>query len=465
MGPAIASAASALGGINRIVLGHSHVDHRGAAPELRAPVFCHADDRAQAEGDGGLDYVDFDKLRAYARPFYRRILRVWDGGPVTIAGTIAEGDDVSGFRAVHIPGHSPGMIALFRERDGLMLSTDLVYTLDVQTGPPSPPHAPARRVQPRLGAGARLGAQGGGDRARRDVARARRAASPATSPRSWRRSEAMGKRSRRRGQEAMPDAPEVAVHLARGRRADAARRDDGRHAAGVRGAGRDRGGDAARTPGSAGSSSSSSASPCAGSSRAPSRSLRQKELLGRYRFATADERRWIRDVLREHLAEWFPDLEAAVSIDAAGFARLLTDYCLEVQPGQQVVVRSTTLAAPLLLALQAEILGRGAWPLLRPALPGEGEGWWAAARDEHLDGFAPADLREAEETDASVDDPGAGEHDGAGRRRPRADGPRGPRPGADPRGGDAPALVLAPTGRRRPPPSRRAWARPSSRPS
>ena len=37
---------------------------------------------------------------------------------------------------------------------------------------------------------------------------------------------------------------------------------------------------------------------------------RQKELLGRYRFATADERRWIRDVLREHLAEHFPELEA-----------------------------------------------------------------------------------------------------------------------------------------------------------
>src|SRR4051795_9537863 len=35
---------------------------------------------------------------------------------------------------------------------------------------------------------------------------------------------------------------------------------------------------------------------------------RQKELLGRYRFATADERRWIRDVLREHLAEHFPEM-------------------------------------------------------------------------------------------------------------------------------------------------------------
>jgi hypothetical protein len=37
---------------------------------------------------------------------------------------------------------------------------------------------------------------------------------------------------------------------------------------------------------------------------------RQKELLARYRFATPDERHWIRDVLRDHVAEHFPELEA-----------------------------------------------------------------------------------------------------------------------------------------------------------
>ena len=35
----------------------------------------------------------------------------------------------------------------------------------------------------------------------------------------------------------------------------------------------------------------------------------QKELLARYRIASQEERRWIRDVLREHLTEHFPDLE------------------------------------------------------------------------------------------------------------------------------------------------------------
>jgi len=37
---------------------------------------------------------------------------------------------------------------------------------------------------------------------------------------------------------------------------------------------------------------------------------KQKELLGRFRFASSDERRWIRDVLREHLSEHFPDMSA-----------------------------------------------------------------------------------------------------------------------------------------------------------
>ncbi|HWF24509.1 MAG TPA: hypothetical protein VG275_03620 [Solirubrobacteraceae bacterium] len=37
---------------------------------------------------------------------------------------------------------------------------------------------------------------------------------------------------------------------------------------------------------------------------------RQKDLLARFRLASADERRFVRDALREHLAENFPDLEA-----------------------------------------------------------------------------------------------------------------------------------------------------------
>jgi hypothetical protein len=40
------------------------------------------------------------------------------------------------------------------------------------------------------------------------------------------------------------------------------------------------------------------------------RTSSQKELLGRYRMAGAGERRFVRDSLRAHLAENFPDMEA-----------------------------------------------------------------------------------------------------------------------------------------------------------
>jgi hypothetical protein len=36
----------------------------------------------------------------------------------------------------------------------------------------------------------------------------------------------------------------------------------------------------------------------------------QRELLGRLRFASAAERAWVRDRLREHCAEHFPDIAA-----------------------------------------------------------------------------------------------------------------------------------------------------------
>jgi hypothetical protein len=36
----------------------------------------------------------------------------------------------------------------------------------------------------------------------------------------------------------------------------------------------------------------------------------QRDLLLRYRAATQDERRWVRDVLRRHVAENFPEVQA-----------------------------------------------------------------------------------------------------------------------------------------------------------
>jgi hydroxyacylglutathione hydrolase len=132
---AVAAAGVGLGGITRIVLGHGHIDHRGVAPGLGLPVLCHPDNRADAEGDGGLNYADFSKFRSpLARVLYPRLLRWWDGGPVEIAETVSEGDEIAGFEVVLLAGHAPGMIGLWRKSDRLALTSDCFYTLDPETG-------------------------------------------------------------------------------------------------------------------------------------------------------------------------------------------------------------------------------------------------------------------------------------------------------------------------------------------
>lgn len=139
---AVAAAAAQLGGLTRIVLGHGHQDHRGVAPFLGVPVLCHADDRAIAEGDGGFSSFDFSKLNPLGRVLMPRLLKSWDGGPVHVAGTVAEGDDVAGFEVVHLPGHAAGLIGLWRESDRLALTSDCFYTLDPQTGRHGAPRVP-----------------------------------------------------------------------------------------------------------------------------------------------------------------------------------------------------------------------------------------------------------------------------------------------------------------------------------
>jgi glyoxylase-like metal-dependent hydrolase (beta-lactamase superfamily II)/predicted ester cyclase len=141
---AVASAGAKLGGIKRVVLGHGHTDHRGVAPGLGVPVLCHPEEVEDAEGSGGFRYWpgDLAGLPTPQRQIHRLLHRyVWDGGPVKIAGTVSEGDEVAGFRVIDIPGHSPGLIALWRESDRLALVSDCFYTLDMW-GRASDPHLP-----------------------------------------------------------------------------------------------------------------------------------------------------------------------------------------------------------------------------------------------------------------------------------------------------------------------------------
>lgn len=138
----IRAAAVRMGGLRRIVLSHADCDHRGGAG-LDAPVYCHPLERSAAASPSPYrDYWNLSLLSLWARPLYPRLLASWDGGALEVVGTVAEGDQIAGFQVLHLPGHAPGLIALYREEDGLALVSDLLYTLNPETGLGNAAHVP-----------------------------------------------------------------------------------------------------------------------------------------------------------------------------------------------------------------------------------------------------------------------------------------------------------------------------------
>ncbi len=144
MARAIAAAAQRMGGLKLVVLGHADTDHRGSAPALSAiaPVACHPDAVAEAQGSGGRSYWEMSKLPLATRLAHRVLHRwVWDGGPVRISSTLRAGDDVAGFEVVELPGHAPGQIGLWRASDRVALVSDCFY-MTTMLGRRTDPHVP-----------------------------------------------------------------------------------------------------------------------------------------------------------------------------------------------------------------------------------------------------------------------------------------------------------------------------------
>lgn len=93
-------------------------------------------------------------------------------------------------------------------------------------------------------------------------------------------------------------------------------------------------------------------------------------------------------------------MSAEEVLDPAAFAGLLAGYCLEIAPRQKVLIRSSTLATPLLLELQRAVLEREAWPTFEVELPGQSRGFYEHARDIHLDDYDDLAMAQAKELDA-----------------------------------------------------------------
>ena len=315
MGRALRAACARLGGTKRVVLGHADADHRGAAPALGAPVYCHPAERAAAESQIAVARLLGSRQARSTRPpsCSQGCCRPGTAARSPCEGTIAEGDEVAGFRVIDLPGHAPGLIGLFRESDRLALVSDCVYTLDLQTGRKRPVHDPASRLRRRRRAGARLDPQARRARALGRLGRSRRP--------GHRRRERPAARGRG-GAALVRRAGSWVVVTASAPSSNCRRTSTATSEGNVL---------ALRGSLTAGARTEYAQTLASGHHREDARQRatellferlavswtiagltleRQKELLGRYRMASAHERAFVRDSLRAHVDEHFPELEA-----------------------------------------------------------------------------------------------------------------------------------------------------------
>jgi hydroxyacylglutathione hydrolase len=104
------------------VLTHAHFDHAGCSAwlchTLGVPLWCGAGDAA-AMSSGRVD--------THGSLLVNRLQRAL--APVAahpVSRTLEEGDLVAGFEVLEVPGHSPGALAFWRERDRVLVCGDVV---------------------------------------------------------------------------------------------------------------------------------------------------------------------------------------------------------------------------------------------------------------------------------------------------------------------------------------------------
>ena len=116
--------------VRHIVLTHAHLDHIGSAAALKkatgATVYAHAIDAPIIEaGTGFRNAVAAPGLRN--RIMFQILKRtIKDVEPTVVDQLVGEGEGFPfdpALKAIHIPGHSAGQIALLWERDGGVLFT------------------------------------------------------------------------------------------------------------------------------------------------------------------------------------------------------------------------------------------------------------------------------------------------------------------------------------------------------
>jgi hydroxyacylglutathione hydrolase len=113
------------------VLTHAHADHQGSSAAVctarEVPLWCGARDVGVAESGRTTEAGTNHWICRWQE-------RNWAGPGHPVARALGEGDTVAGFEVLDVPGHAPGHIALWRERDRVLVTGDVLFNRHPVTG-------------------------------------------------------------------------------------------------------------------------------------------------------------------------------------------------------------------------------------------------------------------------------------------------------------------------------------------
>jgi hydroxyacylglutathione hydrolase len=121
------------------VLTHAHFDHAGCSAWL-----CHTLDLPLWCGAGDAAAIASGRVDSHGWTLVNRLQRTL--APVTahpVTRVLREGEVVGGFEVLEVPGHSPGALAFWRQRDRVLVCGDVLANFGLHPSRPRLVLAPA----------------------------------------------------------------------------------------------------------------------------------------------------------------------------------------------------------------------------------------------------------------------------------------------------------------------------------
>jgi hydroxyacylglutathione hydrolase len=110
---------------------HAHADHQGSSAAIcrarEVPLWCGDKEIATAESGRTAAAGANNVITRWQE-------RNWAGPGHPVGRALSEGDTVGEFEVLEVPGHAPGHVALWRERDRTLIAGDVLFNRHPLTG-------------------------------------------------------------------------------------------------------------------------------------------------------------------------------------------------------------------------------------------------------------------------------------------------------------------------------------------